>query len=75
MNKKKERRGGLIRKKSLTNEEDQYRVLCIDQNTGTIRLIGTYESLEKAKQVAISHKTDTNDLYVHGNSNRVLARV
>ena len=75
MGRRKQRTGGFIRNKPLTTGELEYRVLCIDQNTGTIRLIGTYKSLEIAKQIATSHKTSTNDVYVHGNDNRVLARV
>lgn len=75
MSKRRHRKGGFTRNKPLTTGELEYRVLCIDQNTGTIRLIGTYKSLEMAKQIATSHKTSTNDIYVHGKDNRVLARV
>ena len=52
MNKKKERRGGLIRKKPLTDSEEKYRVISIAQETGAITLIGIFNSLETATHVA-----------------------
>ena len=75
MNKKKERRGGLIRKKPLTESEEKNRVISIAQETGAITLIGIFNSLETATHVANSYKQKENTIYIHGDANRILAKV
>ena len=75
MGKKKRLQGGLIRKKQLTTSSEEYRVLSVDCKTNEIIMLGTYPSLMDAKEEAKKFKKVGVDIYLHGDSNRVLAKV
>ena len=75
MGKKKRLQGGLIRKKQLTTGPEEYRVLSVDCKTNEITMLGTYPSLMDAKEEAKKFKKTGVDIYLHGDSNRVLAKV
>lgn len=75
MGKKKRIRGGLIRKQPLTEEFKEYRVLSVDQETDEITMLGIYPSFDQAAQAAQQFKKNGLDIYLHGDSNRVLAKV
>ena len=72
---KKIRRGGLIRKQGLTQKEQEYRVLSVEMTTEEITLWGTYTDLKEALDEASKIKKDGLDVYVHGDSNRVISKV
>ena len=74
---KKRRKGGLIQKRGLTNNLQEFRIISIDRVTGGIEMVGAYFSFEDALARAKEYK-QTNpeyDLYIHGDSNRVITEV
>ena len=75
MAKKKRLQGGLIRKKRLTTDSGEYRVLSVDCKTNEITMLGSYSSLTEAQTEAKKFKKEGIDIYLHGDSNRVLAKV
>ena len=75
MGRRKRIQGGLIRKKHLTTDSEEYRVLSVDCKTNEITMLGSYPSLMKAKEEAKKFKKAGVDIYLHGDSNRVLAKV
>tara|TARA_Y100000310_G_scaffold325235_1_gene388421 strand:- start:186 stop:413 length:228 start_codon:yes stop_codon:yes gene_type:complete len=75
MGKRKRLKGRLIRKKGLTSSEGEFRVLSVNSETDEVTMLGVYASYEEAYQEAQAHKQDGLDIYLHGDSNRVLAKV
>ena len=75
MGKRKRLKGRLIRKKGLTSSEAEYRVLSVNSKTDEVTMLGVYSSYAEAYQEAQKHKRDGLDIYLHGDSNRVLAKV
>lgn len=75
MSRRRQNKGGFIRNKPLTEGEPEYRVVSVDQETKSITLIGIFSSWETAQHIAKSYKQDGKDIYLHGESNRVLAKV
>ena len=75
MGKRKRLRGGLIRKSQLTTSEKEYRVFSVDRKTDEIVMLGNYPSFDEAKREALKLKAEGIDIYLHGDSNRVLAKV
>ena len=69
------RSGGMIRKQRLTTTAEQYRVISIDIHTDGIQLWGTYTNLQDALDRAIEVKQDSLEVYVHGDSNRIVSKV
>ena len=69
------RSGGLIRKQRLTTTAEQYRVVSVDIHTDGIQLWGTYTNLQDALDKAIEVKQDSLEVYVHGDSNRIISKV
>lgn len=72
---KRIRRGGLIRKAGLTNQLKEYRVISVDITTEEIQVWGTFTTLEDALAQAKNIKTPTIEVYVHGDSNRVISKL
>ena len=72
---KRTRHGGLVRKQRLTQTEKEFRVLSIDIRTKEARVWGTYPTLDEALVEAKEVKTDNLEVYVHGDSNRVISKV
>jgi len=74
---RRRRKGGLIQKRGLTNKLQEFRVISIDRATEGITMHGAYESFDDALAVAKECKQvhPTYDLYIHGDSNRVIAEV
>ena len=72
---KRQRRGGLVRKQRLTQTEKQFRVLSIDIRTKEAHGWGTYATLDEAFAEAKEVKTDGLEVYIHGDSNRVISKV
>ena len=75
MGKRKRLKGGLIRKSQLTTPEKEYRVFSVDRKTDEIIMLGTYSSFDDAQQEALKLKRVGVDIYLHGDSNRVIAKV
>ena len=75
MGKRKRLRGGLIRKPQLTTSEEEYRVFSVDRKTDEITMLGIYSSFDEAEREASKLKKTGIDIYLHGDSNRVLAKV
>ena len=75
MGKRKRLQGRLIRKKGLTTSEAEYRVLSVNSKTDEVTMLGAYSSYEEAYEEAQAHKQDDLDIYIHGDANRVLAKV
>ena len=75
MGKRKRLKGRLVRKKGLTSNEAEYRVLSVNSKTDEVTMLGVYPSYAEAYQEAQKHKQDGLDIYLHGDSNRVLAKV
>jgi len=75
MGKRKRFKGGLVRKSQLTTSEKEYRVFSVDCKTDEITMLGTYSSFDEAEQEALKLKKVGIDIYLHGDSNRVLAKV
>ena len=73
--KRKIRRGGLIRKQGLTQKGQEYRVLSVNITTEEIIFWGTYTDLQEALNEASKIKKDGLEVYVHGDSNRVISKV
>ena len=65
----------MVRKKGLTSNEAEYRVLSVNSKTDEVTMLGVYPSYAEAYQEAQKHKQDGLDIYLHGDSNRVLAKV
>tara|TARA_R110002020_G_scaffold280226_1_gene495991 strand:+ start:712 stop:891 length:180 start_codon:yes stop_codon:yes gene_type:complete len=59
----------------LTTGEAEYRVVSVDQETKEIKAIGIFTSWETAQHTAKAYKKDNKDIYIYGDSNRVLAKV
>ncbi len=72
---KRIRRGGLIRKAGLTNKAKEYRVISVDITTEGIQVWGTFTNLEDALAQAKNIKTPDLEVYVHGDSNRVISKL
>jgi len=75
MGKRKRLKGRLIRKSQLTAPEKEYRVFSVDHKTDEITMLGNYFSFDDAKREALKLKKAGIDIYLHGDSNRVLAKV
>jgi len=69
------RRGGMIRKSGLTTKHEEYRVISVDIITEGIQMWGTFTNLEDALTQAKDIKHRGIDVYVHGNSNRIISKV
>ena len=69
------RSGGMIRKQRLTETAEEYRVISVDINTDGIQLWGTYTNLQDALDKAKDIKQDSLEVYVHGDSNRIVSKV
>ena len=69
------KRHGLIRNKPLTSSTGEFRVLCVNQSTSAISVLGITSSLEEAKKLADIEMAQGVDIYVQGEENRVLYRV
>ena len=65
----------MVRKKRLTATEEEYRVISVDINTDGIQLWGTYTHLQDALDKAKEVKQDSLEVYVHGDSNRIVSKV
>ena len=72
---KRIRRGGLTRKAGLTNKTKEYRVISVDITTEGIQVWGTFTNLEDALAQAKNIKTSDLEVYVHGDSNRVISKL
>tara|TARA_R110002020_G_scaffold72862_1_gene187166 strand:- start:44 stop:265 length:222 start_codon:yes stop_codon:yes gene_type:complete len=72
---KRRRKGGLIQKQHLTNNLQEYRVISIEEATGGISMIGVYSSFDEALIIAKENKKPGHNLYIHGDSNRIIAEV
>ena len=72
---RKIRRGGMIRKQRLTNKEGEYRVISVDKTTDGVQAWGTFTNLDEALAQANDIKHQNIDVYVHGDSNRVISKV
>lgn len=68
-------RGGMIRKQGLTTKHEEYRVISVDIITDDIQVWGTFTTLEDALTQAKNIKHHGIDVYVHGDSNRVISKV
>ena len=75
MGKRKRLQGRLIRKKGLTTSEVEYRVLSVNSKTDEVTMLGVYSSYEEAYKEAEAQKQAGIDVYIHGDENRVLAKV
>ena len=75
MGKRKRLKGRLFRKSQLTTVEKEYRVFSVDSKTNEIIMLGTYSSFDVAQQEAFKLKKAGIDIYLHGDSNRVIAKV
>jgi hypothetical protein len=47
----------------------------VNSKTDEVTMLGVYSSYAEAYQEAQKHKRDELDIYLHGDSNRVLAKV
>jgi len=65
----------MIRKQGLTTTKEEYRVISIDIETDGIQVWGTFTNLEDALAQAKDIKHHGIDVYVHGDSNRVISKV
>ncbi len=65
----------MIRKQGLTKTQEEYRVISIDIITEGIQTWGTFTNLEEALVQAHDIKRHGLDVYVHGDSNRVISKV
>lgn len=65
----------MIRKSRLTNKAEEYRVISVDTTTDGIKAWGTFTNLEEAVAQAHDIKRHGLDVYVHGDSNRVISKV
>ena len=72
---RRRRKGGLIQKRGLTNNLQEYRVISIEEATGGISIIGVYSSFDEALTMAKENKDVGYNLYIHGDSNRIIAEV
>ena len=72
---RKIRRGGMIRKQRLPNKEGEYRVISVDKTTDGVQACGTFTNLDEALAQANDIKHQNIDVYVHGDSNRVISKV
>ena len=72
---RRNRRGGMVRKLGLTNKPEEYRVISVDIGTDGIQVWGTFTNLEDALAQAKNVKTSNIEVYVHGDSNRVISKV
>lgn len=72
---RKIRRGGMIRKQGLTKTAEEYRVISVDKTTDGVQAWGTFTNLEEALAQAKDIKHHNIDVYVHGDSNRVISKV
>ena len=68
-------RGGMIRKRGLTPTKEEYRVISVDIDTDGIQVWGTFTDLEDALTQAKDIKHNGIDVYIHGDSNRVISKV
>ena len=75
MGKRKRLKGRLIQKSQLPTVDKEYRVFSVDRKTDEIIMLGTYSSLDDAQQEALKLKRAGVDIYLHGDSNRVIAKV
>jgi len=69
------RYGGMIQKNRLTATEEEYRVISVDIQTDGIQLWGTYTTLQDALDKAKEVKQNSLDVYVHGDSNRIISKL
>ena len=75
MGKRKRLKGRLFRKSQLTTIEKEYRVFSVDSKTNEIIMLGSYSSFDDAEREALKLKKAGIDIYLHGDSNRVIAKV
>lgn len=75
MGKRKRLQGRLIRKKGLTTSAEEYRVFSVHSETNEITMLGTYSSYDEAYTEGQKWKRKGIEIYLHGDSNRVLAKV
>ena len=68
-------RGGMMRKQGLTKAQEEYRVFSVDITTEGIQTWGTFTNLEEALAQAHDIKHNGIDVYVYGDSNRVISKV
>ena len=72
---RRNRPGGMVRKKRLTATEEEYRVISVDIHTDGIQLWGTYTNLQDALDKAKEVKQTSLEVYVHGDSNRIVSKL
>ena len=65
----------MFRKQGLTMTQEEYRVISIDKATEGIQTWGTFTNLEEALVQAQDVKRHDLDVYIHGDSNRVVSKV
>lgn len=65
----------MIRKRGLTPTKEEYRVISVDIDTDGIQVWGTFTDLEDALTQAKDIKHNGIDVYIHGDSNRVISKV
>jgi hypothetical protein len=65
----------MIRKQGLTPKHEEYRVISVDIITDGIQMWGTFTNLDDALTQAQNIKHHGIDVYVHGDSNRVISKV
>ena len=65
----------MVRKKRLTATEEEYRVISVDIHTDGIQLWGTYTNLQDALDKAKEVKQPSLEVYVHGDSNRIVSKL
>ena len=65
----------MFQKKRLTATEEEYRVISVDIHTDGIQLWGTYTTLQDALDKANEVKQNSLDVYVHGDSNRIISKL
>lgn len=65
----------MIRKRGLTATKEEYRVISVDIATDGIQVWGTFTNLDDALAQAKDIKHNGIEVYVHGDSNRVISKV
>ena len=68
------RRGELLRqpKADLTNEEERFTLIYVQEGTSTAKNLGVYQSLEEAKEVLQKSVVKTGTLHIFTEDSRVL---
>ena len=65
----------MIRKAGLTNQTKTYRVISVDIATEGTQVWSTFTNLEDALTQAQEIKTSDMEVYVHGDSNRIISKL